>query len=816
MALKSSILSGLNEDTTSTSIYKTDEFDASILNPDVGYDDFSGFEKYLVNTLQFNDDVNEIETRSTINSYRNILSTISGIDESLIVMNESNQIFDTIRQLIDRFIQYIKDSIQALVSSADNSLDDKYTAAVKALKKDTSSVVVSSYVGYHYPDIKDIADDEISSIIESITGVVDDLCDGKDVNVSADFSKDKYKALAMNLKRHATRNEFTGEVEDYKTFKQYVYGNIVYTTKETKSYIQGLVSGNLGVKHNNLDSSKCAAKLIKVKNELATLKEKINRRRKEYKANDENKKDANILLNTIGNIITSYTWFINTLHWAAVKQATYTILLSNKTKNPDNEKDYIDARYKPVKESGTIHGEPFNSDTLFGNEDLRDFNRTEWLDLSMDTDDKMMSESLNLGLIRESYMLNYAFREYSRRVALQEAIILSSDSNDKFDKIIAMQEAEYTQLSSTVRKIFTVIRSVLEKALGAILDKIGMNARYIKKWENYINKPYRAGTATSTGDIMAGYQRVQDKIDMISMENIKQTLTSGDNQDSQNGPKEFFKKYLLPKLNAYTSDSKSNLKWNDDMSIASYCKAYYGYGGDADGEKGNKYEYSTDEINRHKQGIIKFLTSSNRLAATARSDTRNLEVTVDSFMKSNGLGTNATSSDAQAAMNAAKNTTANTANNNNTAAKQEATMGTRSYYSELYGMVLTELDVIKGPEQKEAEGNTNANTQQQTAQNKQTIAKDNSPTEALNKACTNYLKCYQDVFAARLSAMEFLQKELSTLIRAHAESYMTAEEKAAAKAEQQQNADNANQTQQQQNGGVVRNAVNNVVNRVRK
>ena len=95
---------------------------------------------------------------------------------------------------------------------------------------------------------------------------------------------------------------------------------------------------------------------------------------------------------------------------------------------------------------------------------------------------------------------------------------------------------------------------------------------------------------------------------------------------------------------------------------------------------------------------------------------------------------------------------ANNNENNKTTGKNE------SYYSILFGKYITEADIVKG-DVANNDGNHNNNV-------------------AVNDIASfrNYMNCYKDIFASKLTAAEFITSEVGQIIRAHASTYMNSKQ----------------------------------------
>ncbi len=339
--------------------------------------------------------------------------------------------------------------------------------------------------------------------------------------------------------------------------------------------------------------------------------------------------------------------------------------------------------------------------------------------------------SLDLELTTESYEMSYDYMEFYKNLALNEALILTDDKPKKISRLISMREAEVSKAEENVGKSIENIKGMVDKFYTKLSTRMKANADYIKRNQDLINKPISLQSASSNGDILAGMYRVQNPIKIVS-------FNDKDNLDSK---EEFFKKYLLDSFNQKSQFSKRQVDFSNDTSIVDFCKAYYGASMPEVNYK--KCEFSKAELEANKPNMIKFLQSTDAFLRSIKNDLTKLDNESKRYLNDNKSG---------------RENIKPTNNNENNNENNKTTGKNESYYSILFGKYITEADIVKG-DVANNDGNHNNNV-------------------AVNDIASfrNYMNCYKDIFASKLTAAEFITSEVGQIIRAHASTYMNSKQ----------------------------------------
>lgn len=693
MAFKSSILS--NSNTNNTSIYNLIEQSESFLN----------------NLLDLNDKNHDIEVTSSISSYK-ICNEIINHNTSISIVNENilSTMRDRLTQAIQNIIDYIKKFARYIASVIDlaeisdfNSNKEKLIRNVNKLKNTGSSSNIGKWITdnfvtknfkiYHYPNVKDIDDQKFRAILNNIISVLDRVCSNDTVNYDNlnNHLITAYKTMGKIIKRYQSNNNFSEKILNSESFKKFINSNVCYKEEKELKFNEWLNILTLA-EFDKKDRTSFIEKSMSMERDLKNAKKLVSQT--DFSSNDQ-KNCASTLIKYMEQIIADYTWFINTAMKLSIQNRRYLNNVCCKING------------MMIFESSTIHGEEFNSDTLFTNRDIRDFNSTEWLDLSLTT---------------EYYELKYSILEFYKHTALKEALILTDNNPNKFSRLIAMREAEEKSLKETIKAIFNRIKELFNQFINKIKNSNVEITKYIQKNKEFIDKPVKLTSASSSGDILAGMYRIQQKLPVVpfNYETMKEDLKD---------KRVFFEKHILQSLKNPSQYTKRKLEWSDDMSITEYCKAYYG--ASMPENKYPKCEYNTSELQSNMDNIIKFVQNYN--GSSFNNDISSVE------------------------NEARKISTAST-----TTAEVKAEHESM-YYSSLYNTWFNEIQVDKDEtvQPEENKGNENTNN------------KDIDEATAFK----NYAQAYNEVFLSKITATEFIANELKSLIIAHAESYMSDEQK---------------------------------------
>lgn len=690
----------------------------------------SNNDSYLVHLLEFNDDIHDIDTSRKINFYKNLNDSIiaESCGKDLAIYNEGivSNIVAKLVEIITRIIRFIGDVAKKIFGISGNNRA-KYDSGVKETKSairdhnsnananknlwqndPTSKKVINVY---HFPDVEKIDSQQFRACLNNIISELERVCSnnyqsGKASEKSEQMAFKVLGKLVSKYVEHRNGSYDISSIKDEKSFMDYVRSELCYT-EQVEMDLNGFMK-EIDILDAKIHSAAPFQKKIK------EFEQDLNRAKNIVKNavfnTKEQEQHANALVAQIQSVVRAYTSMLVTINKYEAAAVKYYIAIGDK---------YIVG--KTVTESGFIHGEKFDSDTLFDNEDYRDFNRTEWIDLNITT---------------ECYEIKFEMVECAKRIAIQEALIFADNQYNKFGRIMAMREAEETKTGANVKAILERIKKFLETFIQNIRNRYSKNAKILRRNMKFVEKPITIRDIKSSGDILAGMYRIQQKLNILP---FNYSTMKDDLKDKET----FFKNKILPNLRNTSQYTKRDVKWTDGMSIADYCRAYYG--ASMSEEKYPKCAFTGKDIEANKSNIVRFLQTENIFSA--KSDLQTLENESKKVYSKMQTNTPAASNDQKPEGNAEQKPAEGSTN--------------ESYYSELYGMWFTEAEIEMGEKPEgQQQSNSSANSEEATA-------------------FRIYMEVYKDVILAKMTASEFIVSELMQIMMAHINSHMSPEQKKA-------------------------------------
>lgn len=699
-------------------------------------------ETYLECLLQLNEEFQEAENEYNIAYYRALKE--SALNESTdIVLSESliSKAAEVLSKMIEAIINFFRKIIAKIRGGEAKKKAENAKIVYEKLENDPKFKEERKvFTCYHYAEWKMINDTEVLQYLQSTEDWIRRLCNGNSVvDPTEEHLAGTYKFITSLCKKAAHNNYVERKavkVINDQTFREFIQANITY--RESKE-----MTGNEWLQlHSHV--------IQEAKTYDKDIGKAIDKRFEELKSlfkqsatglTPENFTKAKGYINQFKSVIESWGWFLSANYLvfeAAIRAIT----------------DY-DSTEAAQHESSTIHGELFNSDTLFANKDPRDFNRTEWMDLE---------------LTAEAYCFNQAINEARRSMAIQEAIIWSENAipSDTFRKLQAMQEAEINKLANAIQDIIKRVKEFVTKFINDLQDKHGPNAAFMKKYAAQIKNPFKIAEVTSTGNILDGLIRMQES------RHISFNPATMNEEDKA----AMFKTHFLTGFASKASGGKRPVKWEDGITISDYCKAYYGASMPAD--QYPPVKYNTQELNGAKDNIIKFMDAPHAFFSKIKQELSELEKEAKKAGAEAVRPNINVNNTAQTGNNAGQQNANQGGGDNNAAsgdAKQES-----MFYSVLYDRWFNEMDIANGPEA--GDGDTKGGEGEAKKQNNSKV----------------YIECLKDILLAKLTAARFIYSECNQLIRAHAKSYMSKEQVAAEAKAEKGNAQNNQQNQQQAQG----------------
>lgn len=147
-------------------------------------------------------------------------------------------------------------------------------------------------------------------------------------------------------------------------------------------------------------------------------------------------------------------------------------------------------------DEASIHGEEFNADTLFDNDSLEDFNKTEWMDLS---------------LIESEYENRKLYRKLYREAYYKECRMYLSDQGPSIERLqMINEEMDQKTKQAYWENIQRVVREFINKWSNKLKNLSNTDKPYLLKYKDTILKDDRDANifngASTGGYIFTGYK----------------------------------------------------------------------------------------------------------------------------------------------------------------------------------------------------------------------------------------------------------------------------------------------------------------------
>ena len=407
----------------------------------------------IYDILEFNDELHDIIIADKIRYYRSICESKNGIDINI----SESVIGDAVKVLtsiIEKVIVFVRNIVRTI--SGTNVLS--YTMYKKYLKEfeSTNSLDfnknswalepnrIRKVNVFHYPNILEIDSGRLKVVLKDILKELELVCKNEsDKRVNSKTREDAFRALTKMINDlSATNKSNHKDIDSSREFNKYVKENLCYK-EEVEMDFDTYYRYYRDIGNNLHDLRAFVKRASEFKTELDNAKRMVSNA---VINTDSQKSHAKALVSQISEITMAYENFIYSIHRIENACVSYHSKFFNAYVLCNN----------PINEAGYIHGEEFNGNTLFDNEDLRDFNRTEWLDISLTT---------------ECFEAKYEVMESYDSIALKEANILMDEYGNKFGRLIAMREAEGQSLSEKIDVIIKNIMEFLNKFIANMTDR---------------------------------------------------------------------------------------------------------------------------------------------------------------------------------------------------------------------------------------------------------------------------------------------------------------------------------------------------------
>lgn len=691
-------------------------------------------DSYLYSVLEFNEGMHNLEIEDKIAYYRALVESINGEPSKLEQIYES-YVINSIKRIvkfIERIIEWIKEKLGAIfeINAISQSEFNMKKRISKGFVKDVNMEKEYTFTCFNYPMFTKIDSRMCDEALDDIFKHIDEICDGKDLPEVSDTSlKIAYAKLAKTIEDSCradamseVKRDYTGSRENKEDFVKFIKANIVFTYRKRMPYYSW--KDNFIDTITDVSKTAIADKMKYINDKLEAARDKVSR----VESLDQlQKTNLTTYLSQASSIIRSYEWFlyyIMNMRRGHMKEVirVYNNIINNNTES--------------MSESGIIHGEDFDPDTLFDNDDIRDFNRTEWIDLKLEA---------------EIYQARYNIAEEHMMAAIKEAVIRASEGTEaeKRVQLEALDNQTWQKVKQSIVEFIKNIFKFFEQAIQTIMDKFNPHAIYMKTHEKTARANKIVIKGTSKINIFSGMMRVRESIDIVEPYDYEKMHKDLENRDN------FFEKYILPKLERSSIRMDQNPTFNREAGINAYMRQYYGL---PYGNNPKDIEYSAETLEKNKDSMIKIISNPGEFLSKLRSELRDLE------NNANKAASGMSKPNPAPKMIPEKSGSESEGKSNNESA----------VYSYLYDTWMQEFTI----ETLDKDVNVI-----RTAEEGSTVGQDT--------ALENYLSVYKTIYTARINAFNSIVSEYVKIMKEHVKAY--------SKATPQQSTDQqqGNQTNQQ-------------------
>lgn len=732
MAFASSVLS---DDRMST--LSSDNTISSIKEMTIGNDD-----SYLYSVLEFNESMHKLEIEDKLAYYRALVESINGDPTKLESIYES-YVIDGIKRIvkfIEKIIDWIRDKLGTIfeINTISQSEFNMKKRVTKGFIKDIDMNKEYTFTCFNYPMFNKLDSHMCEDALSDIFKNIKDICNGKDLPEVSDTSlKAAYARLAKTIEESCrsdamseVKRDYTGSRENKEEFTRFIKANIVFTYRKRMPYYSW--------KDNHIDIITDLSKTA-INDKMKYINDKLEAARQDVSRVETldqlQKSNLTAYLSQANSIIRSYEWFLYYIMNMRRAHMKEIIRVYNNIINNNSE---------AMSETGIIHGEVFNSDTLFDNEDFRDFNRTEWIDLKLEA---------------EMYQVRYNLADEHMTAAIREALIRTSEATEEEKRVQleALNNQTWQNIKQGITEFIKNLFRFFEQAIQTILEKLNPHRIYMKTHEKVARENKFAIKAKSKIDIFAGINRVRESIDIVvpyDYEKLHEDLEDNDT---------FFEKHILPKLERSSIRMRKNPTYNREAGINAYMRQYYGlpYGNNPE-----EIEFDASTLEDNKDAMIKYISNPDELVNKIRAELRDLEA--NAKKAASGMSKPTPPQAIPEKGGASEGTNSGESANN------------EAVYSFLYNTWLTEATI----EVLDKDGNV-------------VHSDEKGATVSEEQALQNYLSVYKLVYTARINACKSIISEFINIMKAHVNMYTGKNKKPAENATQQPNQQPQQTTSQQ-------------------
>lgn len=439
----------------------------------------------------------------------------------------------------------------------------------------------------------------------------------------------------------------------------------------------------------------------------------------------------------------------------------------------DNEYEVADAKEemdKTIKDAEAtkeafIHGLEVDAESIFDNgTDDGEFNRTEWMDLTLEN----------------AYELDKVLKYVGVHQYLQEAQVLL-DPDSSFEDMIHIQEAVVNRIKNAVNKAIQAVKQLVNKFIEKV-RAIGRNhTPYLKKYKETILNQRPKSEVVKIRDFETAMKRIMNSaVPNVQYNQLKNALNNIQPDQAEQAVFDKIIKGRLPDFNSVQSGP------ND--SIADICKIYF-----CCSEQAPMIERDMQTFNM--TDIYNFLIDTDKIVNQIKKDMKSLETNANMLAtaaeKENPQQQTNNSQPAQQSQPQPPAQTGGPANGSQNVNASAIMFSDRSMYSSVLESVISLQEFEVAKQQQPKSDNMGARMQNVQGDNykdqnaaDQDLKNAGGGSDQTRNEVATYVKVAQTVLAAKMTSVEFFSNELFKLVRHHVQNFIQGDTAGTAAAQQ--------------------------------
>jgi hypothetical protein len=430
----------------------------------------------------------------------------------------------------------------------------------------------------------------------------------------------------------------------------------------------------------------------------------------------------------------------------------------------------------------TIHGIDVEADSIFDNGvDDGEFNRTEWMDLTLEN----------------AYRLDRDIKNIYLHAYVEEACVLM-EYDSSFGELFAINEAILNRIKNAVKKAIEAVKRIFAKFLEKIRAIGKDHSKYLKKYKDTILQQQPKSEIIKIKDFQTAMQRIMNaSVPNIQYNELKTCLDAlyRDKPEAtdEEAQRAVFEKIIATKLPNYNTIS-SKIGPNDETS--DICKTYFCCSDQADLIESDMQRFNMTDIynflidstkmtNQIDKDIKSLESNANMLATAAEKEQQKQQPPVGQTPQTPKPDSQETPAEQGQGGTGAGSGSGSGNGGGGATPKKIGDSAIMSYDTGIYSAVmesvitLQEFEAVKQPQQDNSMAgrmqNVNGdNFKDQDAAN-QHLSQNGGGNQNTRNYVATYIKAAQTFLGAKMTSVQFFSNELFQLVRHHVGNFIQGE-----------------------------------------